>query len=183
MKRVVLYTNDEILSNQLKRELIENYEVIPCTLDLCDYIIIENRYQPTAVVIDSRILKDAYHYLDLVIKEDVIVAVLNRQIETGPYYNYLSLPNFILLDAKKTEMLNGLLSLAIRLNDIIVKKNHQIIEYKEKIEEDKMVKKAKIALMKKGMSEEDSYKYILDYSMKNRITKFMASKKILESLN
>ena len=30
---------------------------------------------------------------------------------------------------------------------------------------------------------EERYKYILDYSMKNRITKLMASKKILESLN
>lgn len=183
MKKVILYTSDERISNQIKRQLFENFEVIVSSLDLCDHRMIENRYNPEAVIIDSAILKNAYNYLDLVIKDDVITVVVNRQIETGPYYNYVSLPNFILLDYKKLDFLNDILNISIKLNDIIVAKNKQIKEYREKIEEDKMVKKAKITLMKKGMSEEDSYKYILDYSMKNRITKLIAAKKILDSIN
>lgn len=182
MKKVLIYTNDEKTEYQINRQL-EGYEIIKSSLGLSDYRMMENRYNPNVVIIDSLILHEAYNYLDLIIKDNVIVAVLNRQIETGPYYNYINLPNFILLDYRHIESLGEIIPISIKLNDIIVQKNQQICNYKNKILEDSMVKKAKLSLMKKGMSEEDSYKYILDYSMQNRITKLQAATQILESLN
>ena len=57
--------------------------------------------------------------------------------------------------------------------------NEKIDYYKEKEEEAVLVKKAKLLLMKKGMSEDSAYKYIVSEAMKERKTKKEIAKKIL----
>ncbi|MCR5786888.1 MAG: ANTAR domain-containing protein [Acholeplasmatales bacterium] len=47
------------------------------------------------------------------------------------------------------------------------------------MEENRLVQRAKRYLISKGMSEEDAHKYIIDYSMKNRITKMETAREIL----
>lgn len=55
----------------------------------------------------------------------------------------------------------------------------EINKYKEKIEEERMVRKAKLAIMKyRKCSEDEAYKTILKKSMDERISKLLAAKKI-----
>jgi hypothetical protein len=129
-----------------------------------DIIIVSNNY-------DDYILLSK-----LVSTNKLIIYIKNKEIDLN---GLKDLDNFYIFN--KLDLDNILTYLNIIYKDFLIINSLKlkIEKYKEREEENRLVKKAKLYLMEKGMSEEEAYKYIIDYSMKKRITKKETSLKIL----
>ena len=75
------------------------------------------------------------------------------------------------IDKNKLNYLNDYLNIILKDYKKINHLSNILESYKEKEEEARLVKRAKLKLMSEGMSEEESYNMILKNSMKKRITK------------
>ena len=87
---------------------------------------------------------------------------------------------FYLLNDLKYYCINEIIELMLRDIDFISSLEAERDRYKDAVEEEKWIKKAKVMLLKKGYTEAEAYKFILKKSMDERITKKIAAKKIIE---
>ncbi len=108
------------------------------------------------------------------------IIFLSSKNETGFLYSIMNNPRFYLINDLKYYCINEIMDLMIRDTELISSLEMEKDKYKESIEEEKWIKKAKLLLLKKGYAEAEAYKYILKKSMDERITKKNAAKKIIE---
>lgn len=175
MKNILLYINNLELDNKIKRELSSNYNLINTYIDEYNYIKIINQYRTSLIIADYHNELD-YLFLSRLISSNVLVLYIkNSIIET------LSLENCYNFNSINKNNLNiDYINLVIKNYETIKELNNKINSYKEKEEEERLVKKAKLYLMDKGYSENDAYKYIVKEAMKERITKKEIAIKILK---
>lgn len=175
MKNILLYINNLGLDNKIKRELSSNYNLINTYIDEYNYLKIINQYRASLIIVDYHNELD-YLFLSRLISSNVLVLYIkNSLIET------LSLENCYNFNSISKNNLNiDYINLVIKNYETIKELNNKINSYKEKEEEERLVKKAKLYLMDKGYSENDAYKYIVKEAMKERITKKEMAIKILK---
>ncbi len=175
MKNILLYINNLELDNKIKRELSSNYNLINTYIDEYNYLKIINQYRTSLIIVDYHNELD-YLFLSRLISSNVLVLYIkNSIIET------LSLENCYNFNTIGKNNLNiDYINLVIKNYETIKELNNKINSYKEKEEEERLVKKAKLYLMDKGYSENDAYKYIVKEAMKERITKKEIAIKILK---
>ncbi len=175
MKNILLYINNLELDNKIKRELSSNYNLINTYIDEYNYLKIINQYRTSLIIVDYHNELD-YLFLSRLISSNVLVLYIkNSLIET------LSLENCYNFNSISKNNLNiDYINLVIKNYETIKELNNKINSYKEKEEEERLVKKAKLYLMDKGYSENDAYKCIVKEAMKERITKKEIAIKILK---
>ncbi len=175
MKNILLYINNLELDNKIKRELTSNYNLINTYIDEYNYLKIINQYRTSLIIVDYHNELD-YLFLSRLISSNVLVLYIkNSIIET------LSLENCYNFNSISKNNLNiDYINLVIKNYETIKELNNKINSYKEKEEEERLVKKAKLYLMDKGYNENDAYKYIVKEAMKERITKKEIAIKILK---
>ena len=80
----------------------------------------------------------------------------------------------------KISELEKMLKLVIALNDRLRTAQKKIATLQEKMEELKMVSRAKIILVSRGMSEEEAHEYIIREAMNNGLTKKQVAEDIID---
>jgi hypothetical protein len=75
------------------------------------------------------------------------------------------------IEKNRLDYLKEFFDIIVKDYKVIKRLNDSISSYKDAEEEARLVKRAKLRLMEQGMSEEESYKYILKTAMQKRITK------------
>ena len=92
----------------------------------------------------------------------------------------MSSPRFYMITNERILAIPELVLLMERDRKLFDNLNNSLDTYKEKINEERFVKKAKLYLMNElGIDEEEAYKKILRKSMDERISKLQAAKNIL----
>ena len=161
----VLYRVEALTSTQ-PTELYKYVCVHPA-----DYVIIHHSY-----------LGGYYRLIDLLISSkrcNVIYATPN--MEVGAVYNVLSSPRFYMIDPERITSLPEVINIMDRDIKLIENLEESLDKVKEKIDEERMVKRAKLYLMKENKwDEETAYKYILKKAMDERSSKLLAAKSILQ---
>ncbi len=174
MDNILLYINDREIDNRIKRELGFNYHIINTYIDEFNYIKLINQYKASLIIMDYHTLND-YNLLSIIIRSNVFVLYIQNNFTS--YFQLESSPRFLSVDINNLNI--DLIRFVFKQNKLLNDLNEKIDYYKEKEEEAVLVKKAKLLLMKKGMSEDSAYKYIVSEAMKERKTKKEIAKKIL----
>lgn len=136
----------------------------------CDFIIINNTY-----------LNGFYHLFDMLLNANKCsIIYVSYNDEEGILYNVMSSPNFYMINLDRISSIPDLMKLMKRDIKLIDGYKLEIDKYKEKINEERLVKKAKLYLMNElNILEDEAYKKILKKSMDERISKLEAAKAIL----
>ena len=80
----------------------------------------------------------------------------------------------------KTSELERMIKLLIALNDRLRKAQKKIVTLNEKMDELKLVSRAKIILVGKGMSEDEAHEYIIREAMNRGLTKKQVAENIID---
>lgn len=137
-------------------------------------------FKPDICIIHNSFIQGYYQVFDLLISSrKCFVLYFSSIMELGSLYNVISSPRFFIASDEKLYGANELLEIMQKDTQTIESMEQEINRYKEKIEEERMVRKAKLAIMKyRKCSEDEAYKAILKKSMDERISKLLAAKKI-----
>ena len=73
-----------------------------------------------------------------------------------------------------------MIKLLIALNDRLRKAQKKIVTLNEKMDELKLVSRAKIILVGKGMSEDEAHEYIIREAMNSGLTKKQVAENIID---
>lgn len=136
----------------------------------CDFIITNNTY-----------LNGFYQLFDMLINANKCsIIYVSPNNEEGILYNAMSSPNFYMINLDRISSIPDLMKLMERDIKIINSYKLDIDKYKDKINEERLVKKAKLYLMTEyNIKEDEAYKKILKKSMDERISKLESAKAIL----
>lgn len=175
MDKILLYTTNLEIKRKISYELKDSYYVCETYLDEYNYINQINTHKPDCIIVSSSDL--SFVTLSrLVSLNKLIILILDNDFNMS---GFSELDNFFFVEKNKLDSILDYVRLLIKNFKIILSLKEKIEALKEKEEEERLVKKAKLYLMKKGMSENEAYKYILDQSMKKRMTKKTISLYIL----
>lgn len=135
-----------------------------------DFILIHNVY-----------LKGNYQIIDMLLNANKCsIIYVTPSLEDGAVYNAMLSPRFYMITNQRISSIPDLILLMERDRKLFDNVNNSLEVYKEKINEERFVKKAKLYLMNElGIDEEEAYKKILRKSMDERISKLQAAKNIL----
>ncbi len=135
-----------------------------------DFILIQNTY-----------LNGYYQLIDMLLNANKCsIIYVTPNLEEGIVYNAMSSPRFYMINFDRMSSIPDLIPLMERDRKIIENINNSLETYKEKINEERLVRKAKLYLMNEhNIDEEEAYKRILKKSMDERISKLQAAKIIL----
>lgn len=182
MVRVLVLSKD----NTIKRNVINildktKYNILNADIDSKEAFSYSRKINAEVVIVHSSFINNNYVLFDqLINNKRNLVIYLSSKFELGYLYSVIESPRFYLLNDLKYQGLNEILEIMEKNNAIIDKLEKKIDNLKDKVQEDKLVKQAKLLLINKGMTEEEAYKYILKKSMNERITKKQAAQKIME---
>ena len=174
MDNVLLYINNNENNNKIIRELRDNYNLVNTYIDSYNYLRIINQYNTKLIIIDYHDQNDYLLLSRLISSKVLIIYIRNDFVEVE---DLKKLNNFLCVDYFNVN--KDYINLALKDFKIINQLNNKIDDYKDKEEERKLVNKAKLKLIKSGLSEDEAYNYILKESMNLRITKKEFALKIL----
>jgi len=175
MEKILLSISDKEIERKLNHNLSNNYYLINSYIDSYNYLSLINQHKANIIII-SNDYNDYILLSKLASTNKLIIYIKNKEIDLN---GLKDLDNFYIFNKLDLDNLLTYLNIIYKDFEIINSLKLKIENYKEREEENRLVKKAKLYLMDKGMSEDDAYKYIIDYSMKKRITKKETSLKIL----
>ena len=118
----------------------------------------------------------------IVLEQKIFVIYVNSTLSTGEFYNvlnnlYFSMINIQNLEIEFISVLNNSLKYIREINSYKLK-NEQLINELDTL---KLVNKAKIVLISKGLSEADSHKFIQRKAMDLRLSKKQTANLIIEN--
>lgn len=185
MKKVFIMSNDSAF--------VKN---IGLTLDKSKYMAFEQkcsveqlfsfctRTTIDILIVDSGFLNGNIQVLHQILTaKRCIIIYATKLSEVGMLYSVLDNPRFYRLPERAYHAINEILEIIQRDTQIIDLKEQEISRYREKIEEDRFVRKAKGYLIQVlGYTEEEAHKLILKKSMNLRMSKLNVAKKILEGV-
>jgi len=175
MEKILLSISDKEIERKLNHNLSNNYYLINSYIDSYNYLSLINQHKANIIIISSD-YNDYILLSKLASTNKLIIYIKNKEIDLN---GLKDLDNFYIFNKLDLDNLLTYLNIIYKDFEIINSLKLKIENYKEREEENRLVKKAKLYLMDRGMSEDDAYKYIIDYSMKKRITKKETSLKIL----
>ncbi|MDE5714631.1 MAG: hypothetical protein K2I42_00690 [Anaeroplasmataceae bacterium] len=181
MKKVLILANDISYLKMLNSNLDKNkYNVIEGHTDYQHCFTYCLGLSVDVILIHQSFLKNYALLNQLVCTNRFLIIYLSSKNDAGSLYSIMNNSRFYFLNDLKYYCINEIIDIMLKDNNIIYSLELEKEKYLEKIEEEKWVKKAKVLLIKKGLTEDDSYKLILKKSMNERITKKLAAKKIIE---
>jgi response regulator NasT len=150
---------------------VNPYELYNYSLsNKADFLIIHNSY-----------LSGYYKLFDILLTNNNLkVIYVSDILDYEPLYNAESNIRFYKMKSTNINAINNVIDIMNKDFEIYNSINLELMKYKEKIEEEKLIRKAKLLLMEeKSINEEEAYKYILKRSMDERISKSLVAKNIL----
>lgn len=182
MKKIYVFSNDQSFTRGIDRCLDKiKYSVrainIPST-EAYGYIC---SHPVDFIIVHSSYINNYYNLFDMLLNAKRCgIIYVSRNLEYGNLFNATNNPRFYMIEPGKEEALNDIITIMSRSIIAIDKINDELDKYKEKVEESKLVNKAKLYLMNnKNMTEDDAYRFILKYAMNERVSKLEASKAII----
>ncbi len=185
MKKVIVLSNDSNFENRIISSLDKSiFEIINPKINVYELYNYSKNFNIDIFVIETTFLGGYYQIFDMLLySEKQIVIYVSKKMEIGLLANYLNNPLFHLLRESRINSLNDIIEIMDKNINLIKSYKSEIALYKDKIDEENLIRKSKALLMKKySLSEADAYKYILKQSMDLRITKKDVAKKILEEI-
>lgn len=136
------------------------------------------------IIIHSSFLNKNYQYIDMLISlKRFIVIYISNNLEYGFLYNANASSYFHMMNDKYLIAINELIPVMEKNTKNICSLELELTELKNKVEEDRLVKKAKLLLMKKySLSEDEAYKLILKRAMDERVSKMIVAKNIIKEV-
>lgn len=133
------------------------------------------------ILIQSTFLKGYYQLIDMLLNANKCsVIYITPNLEDGALFNAMSSPRFYMISSNRISSIPDLIPLMERDRKLFENVNNSLDAYKDKINEERLVRKAKLYLMNEyNIDEEEAYKKILRKSMDERISKLQAAKNIL----
>lgn len=167
-----------ILSSYIKQD---KYEIIKS--DNKGYKIYNDilQYRPDFCIIHYNSLNGYYPLFRMILdRPNTKIIYVTPIMELGMLESFIDSPYFFVLDEKHIFAIEEIIYSMEKYIAKIELLANKLSEANYKLNEEKMVKKAKIILMKHKLSEDEAYKTILKIAMDLRISKLEAAKKILE---
>lgn len=185
MKKIFILSNDISFTRKIDEILDKSkFNVsMPSVLSNSLFTYCCN-FNPDICIIHSSYLNGQYKLLEmLATSKKCIVIYFTSLVDNSSLYNLLSSPMFYLLEDDKVMGINEILVVMQKDISIISNLEEQVNMYKEKMDEERLVRKAKLALIKyKKLTEDEAYKYILKKSMDERISKAISAKRIISEV-
>ena len=173
MEKILVHITNKEIERKLNIELTNDYFLFSSYLDIYNYLSIIHQHKPSIIITST----DDYLLLSkLASTEILIIYIKDKEVDLAGLRN---IDNLYIISKNSLDNIRDYINIIFKDYLIIKNLKDKIASYKEKEEENRFVKKAKLHLMEKGMSEDDAYRYIIESSMKKRITKKEMSIKIL----
>ncbi|XFA98424.1 hypothetical protein ACAG96_06030 [Candidatus Izemoplasma sp. B36] len=179
MKNILICINDGLLKLRINRILSEKNFVFQITdrpikrddLVKYEFVIIHTSYR----------LSNLYNFIqNAIIQELCNIIYITSNTNTNPFNKLKEHTNLVVIDENKMDIE---LPLTINLLDKYSKQINQLSKenkkLSKKIEENTIINNCKRFLIKKGLSEEEAHKHILQYAMNNHIDKIEACNRLL----
>lgn len=181
MQKVLVLINNKSDFRYRQLTNLKDYQVE--YLDITSGIDL-NKIHADIVILNKECLLNSYNLLfQLVMKKERLIVYISKNLEYGTLYNILEEPNFILLADNNLEALGDILRYAVKTLNKINLLNKKITSLTEDLKAQGLVREAKLKLMKKkGLSEDEAYKYIINLAMQKRIKKGELAKLIIEGV-
>ena len=184
MKKLYIFSCDQAFNRKIEMSINKGeYSIVlpNITNSMLYSFSINNGLQ--YVIIHSSFIKGYYQIIDMLLNIKKIVIYVSNNLEYGALYNAMSSPYFHLMDDKYLIAINELLPYMEKNIKYISSLNNELDKLKASVEEERLVKKAKICLMKAYMlSEGEAYKLILKRSMDERVSKAVIAKSNLKEV-
>lgn len=185
MEKIFILSNDASFTRNIDRIIDkQKYQVTTPNISVNSLYTYCCSFKPNVCIIHHSYVDGFYKVFDMLISiKKCFVVYFTSLIEIGSLYNVISSPMFYMMEEEKIFGINEVIEIMKKDTSIIFSLEEQVFKYKEKIEEERIVRKAKLAIMKyRNCSEDEAYKMILKKSMDERITKALASKKIISEV-
>ncbi len=164
MEKVLYYLNND-LKNKIVKSLNDFYFLKETYFDKYNYNSVIVREKADIILVSS-----SYIDYELLLKlkglNKLIVIIKDNEFNIGQDIDLI-----YQIEKNKLDYLKEFFDIIVKDYKVIKRLNDSISSYKDAEEEARLVKRAKLRLMEQGMSEEESYKYILKSAMQKRITK------------
>jgi AmiR/NasT family two-component response regulator len=184
MNKIVVLSQDQHFFNRVKRILLNHsLELDPSELQLHGINHLIRQKNPQVLIIHqsvkSRNLSVILDYL--VTRKTIPIVFIQQTSNFGSIYQVINDLFFIPIEEGK---IGGLLEFAvnmgIKLKSEVTVLNKKIMKLEQKLEEERLVVRAKIKLMEtNNLTEDEAYRYILKVAMDKRLSKGEVSKEIL----
>lgn len=185
MKKIIVFAGDYASGKGIVNALDKTkYVILEASSSIDKAFSYCLRQNPEILIFHTAYLNGNYMLFDQLLNTNRFkVLYISTKLEYGALYNVLTNPRFHMLAESKTAGINDILEIMDRDVFLIEGLQLELQKYKDIVEEEKLVRKAKLVLIqKKGISEEEAYKMILKKSMDQRVSKLVAAKKILEEV-
>lgn len=185
MKKIFLLSNDVSFIKKMETILDKNkYQTMVVNVPASGLFAYCCNYKPDICIIHHSYVNGFYNIFDMIITlKNCFILYFTPLMENGILYNVINSPMFYMLEEEKISGINEIIEVMQKETSIIHSLEEKIDKYKEKMEEMRIVRKAKLAIMKyKNCSEDEAYRYILKRSMDERISKLIAAKKIIKEV-
>lgn len=185
MKKLFIFSMDSIFNRNLELTINKNEYMLVYpninNLMLYSYAISNNT---NYIIIHSSFLNKNYQYIDMLISmKKYIVIYISNNLEYGFLYNALNSSYFHMMNDKYLSSINEIIPLMEKNTKILCSLETELVELKNKMEEERLVKKAKLLLMKKySLTEDEAYKLILKRAMDDRVSKMIVAKNIIKEV-
>lgn len=185
MKKIFILSNDISFTRKIDELLDKSkYNVsMPSILSNSLFSYCCN-FNPDICIVHSSYLNGQYKVLEmLAMSKKCIVVYFTTIVDNSSLYNLLSSPWFYMLSDDKLMGINEILTIMQKDISIISNLEDKVSMYKEKMDEERLVRRAKLALIKyKKFTEDEAYRYILKRSMDERISKSLSAKRIISEV-
>ena len=185
MNKVILLSNDQVLNRNIEYIIDKQiYQLQILNININSLYTYCCNFKVDICLVHSSVINGYYQIFDMLIaSRKCYVIYFSSKMETGQLYNVIGSSRFNILTEQSYYSINDVIQLMIKDSQIIEKLEEEVSLYKEKVEEERMIRKVKLMLIKKlGLTEDEAYKYILKKSMDERISKFNAAKKIFNEV-
>ena len=185
MKKIFVLSNDISFTRKIDEALDKSkYNVsMPSILSNSLFTYCCN-FNPDICIVHSSYLNGQYKVLEmLAMAKKCIVVYFTTIVDNSSLYNLLTSPMFYMLEDDKLMGINEILAIMQKDITIISNLEEKVSMYKEKMDEERLVRRAKLALIKyKNITEDEAYRYILKKSMDERISKALSAKRIISEV-
>lgn len=186
MKSGVIYLRNKNLEYSLRNLLPDyKYNLKFCyALDDC-FVNAISRNECDFIILSSEIINNQYSLLNNLVHSmnNTLFILITEFLDYSYLTNMLSEPNFLLLIEDKIESIDESILYALKMISKIGFLENKMKKVEKEFAGRELILKAKIKLIdEKGYTEATAHRFIIDFAMKNRISKERVAKLILEGV-
>lgn len=186
MKSGVIYLRNKNLEYSL-RNLLPDYKYnLKFCYALDDYFVSAiSRNEYDFIILSSEIINNQYSLLNNLVHtlNNTLVVLITEFLDYRYLTNLLNEPNFLLLLEDKIESIDESILYALKMISKLGVLENKVKKIEKEYKDRELILKAKIKLIDElDYTEAIAHRFIIDFAMKNRISKEQVAKLILEGV-